>query len=317
MATPRDDYDTPWKDAVTRYFSAFMAFYFPQAHAQIDWSREPEFLEQELAQVMREAELGKRVADKLAKVTLLGGAERWVLVHLEVQGRRECRFAERMFVCNYRIYDHYRRPVASLALLADGSASWKPDTFGYRLFGCEMRFGFPVVKLSDYAGHIEQLLRDENPFALVTAAHLLTRQTKGDVACRAAAKRRLFALLFQRTWDKQRIIDFLNVIDWMMQLPAELNNELWADIPAMERSNAMPYMSYFERKFRGEGEEIGRREGRQEGLRNILKLQLEERFGALSKDAGERLAAASDEQLLAWGKALLRAPTLEHVFLCG
>ncbi|MEC5161079.1 MULTISPECIES: DUF4351 domain-containing protein [unclassified Janthinobacterium] len=306
MATPHDDYDTPWKDAVTRYFSAFMAFYFPSAHAQIDWSREPEFLEQELAQVARDAELGKRLADKLVKVTLHGGAERWVLVHLEVQGRREGRFAERMFACNYRIYDHYRRPVSSLALLADGSASWKPDTFGYRLFGCEMRFSFPVVKLIDYAGQIEQLLQDENPFALVTAAHLLTRQTKGDMARRAAAKRRLFALLFQRNWDKQRIIDFLNVIDWMMQLPAELDNELWADIPAMERSNAMPYMSYFERKFRGEG--------MRKGQQSLLAMQLEERFGALPDEARERLASASDTQLLAWAKALLRAQSVDEVF---
>ena len=83
----------------------------------------------------------------------------------------------------------------------------------------------------------------------------------------------------------------------------------------------MPYMSYFERKFRAEGEEIGLRKGRQEGLQeglqNILKLQLEERFGPLPKDARDRLAAASDEQLLAWGRALLHASTLEEVFHLG
>jgi hypothetical protein len=314
MATPHDDYDTPWKDAVTGYFSAFMAFYFPSAHAEIDWSREPGFLEQELAQVTCDAELGKRLADKLVKVTSHGGAERWVLVHLEVQGRREGRFAERMFACNYRIYDQHQRPVASLALLADGSASWKPHTFGYRLFGCEMRFSFPVVKLSDYAGRIEQLLQDENPFALVTAAHLLTRQTRGDVARRAAAKRMLFALLFQRNWDKQRIIDFLNVIDWMMRFPPELNDELWADIQAMERSDAMPYMSYFERKFRDEGRQEGRQQGSVEGRRGMLSALLEERFGALPDPLRDRLAKAGDEQLVAWGKALLRASTLDEVF---
>ena len=31
----QDDYDTPWKDAVTRYFPEFMAFYFPSASQQI------------------------------------------------------------------------------------------------------------------------------------------------------------------------------------------------------------------------------------------------------------------------------------------
>jgi hypothetical protein len=29
-ATP-DDYDSPWKDAVERYFPEFIAFYFPDA----------------------------------------------------------------------------------------------------------------------------------------------------------------------------------------------------------------------------------------------------------------------------------------------
>jgi len=29
---PSDDYDTPWKDALTRYFPEFMTFYFPRAH---------------------------------------------------------------------------------------------------------------------------------------------------------------------------------------------------------------------------------------------------------------------------------------------
>ncbi|WP_267876203.1 hypothetical protein [Duganella rivi] len=32
-----DDYDTPWKEVVTRYFPEFMAFYFPEAHALVDW----------------------------------------------------------------------------------------------------------------------------------------------------------------------------------------------------------------------------------------------------------------------------------------
>lgn len=34
-----DEYDTPWKEVITDHFPEFMAFYFPEAHAQIDWSR--------------------------------------------------------------------------------------------------------------------------------------------------------------------------------------------------------------------------------------------------------------------------------------
>jgi hypothetical protein len=55
-----DDYDTPWKDALTRYFREFMSFYFPDAYQEIDWTVPHLFLEQELAQVVHGAELGCR-----------------------------------------------------------------------------------------------------------------------------------------------------------------------------------------------------------------------------------------------------------------
>jgi len=48
-----------------------MAFYFAEAHAQIDWSRGYAFLDQELAQVVKDAELGKRLLDKLAQAATL------------------------------------------------------------------------------------------------------------------------------------------------------------------------------------------------------------------------------------------------------
>ena len=41
----------------------------------------------ELQQVVRDAELGRRYADKLAEVHTLDGAETWVLVHIEIQGQ--------------------------------------------------------------------------------------------------------------------------------------------------------------------------------------------------------------------------------------
>ncbi len=33
------DYDSPWKEALDRYFEAFLLFFFPQTHADIDWTR--------------------------------------------------------------------------------------------------------------------------------------------------------------------------------------------------------------------------------------------------------------------------------------
>ena len=188
IETPRDDYDTPWKDIVTHAFPEFMAFYFPAAAAEIDWTQGHAFLDQELTQVTRDAELGRRLLDKLVRVATHDGQERWVFIHIEIQGQRDTDFAERLFVYNYRLYDRFRRPIATLAVLADASASWRPQGFDYRLFGCQVGIHFPIAKLVDFEPQLDALLADRNPFALVTAAHLLTQGTRGDDAGRYAAK---------------------------------------------------------------------------------------------------------------------------------
>ena len=115
----QSDYDGPWKELITTYFPDFMDFFFPDAHADIDWDLGYDFLDKELRQVSRDAEIGARLADKLVKVWRKGGDEIWVLVHMEVQASEEGAFTQRMFVYNYRIFDRYKRPVASLAILTD------------------------------------------------------------------------------------------------------------------------------------------------------------------------------------------------------
>src|SRR5215210_1551587 len=83
---PSDAYDSPWKEALEHYFEPFLAFFFPRAHSDIDWSRGYEFLDKELLQVVRDADMGRRLVDKLVRVWRRGGEEAWVLVHVEVQG---------------------------------------------------------------------------------------------------------------------------------------------------------------------------------------------------------------------------------------
>jgi hypothetical protein len=313
-----DDYDTPWKDALTRYFPEFLAFYFPEAYSEIDWSAPCTFLEQELAQVVRDAELGCRRVDKLVRVATVGGADGCVFVHVDVQGTCDQAFAERMFVYNYRIFDRYRRPVASLAVLADGTPNWRPAAYEYALFGCEVGIHFPIAKLNDYSSRLEQLLHEPNVFGLVTAAHLLTQQTRGRDVERYAAKWRLARMLYDRQWDKQRIVDLFNIIDWMMHLPEQMQSELLDNIEELERNRGMPYISSFERRGlergRAQGLEEGRQEGRQNALATLLGFQLSKRFGALPPAVQARLSQASAAELQAWGEAVLDAPTLDDVF---
>ena len=63
------------------------------------------------------------------------GNERWVLVHVEIQGYRDEDFAERMFIYFYRIYDKFRQKIVSLAVFSDPEKKFKPDRFFYNFFG--------------------------------------------------------------------------------------------------------------------------------------------------------------------------------------
>lgn len=93
MTEQRADYDSPWKESLESYFADFLIFFFPQVHTEIDWKRDYEFLDTELQQVVRDAELGRRWADKLVKVWRKSGDEAWVLVHIEVQSQEEADFS--------------------------------------------------------------------------------------------------------------------------------------------------------------------------------------------------------------------------------
>jgi hypothetical protein len=135
MTTPLD---TPWKEILESYFPQFMAFFFPEAYSQIDWSCGFEFLDGELQQITREAETGKRITDKLVKVYLRNGKEQWIAAHIEIQNQKEDKFGERIFIYFARLRDKFQREVASFAVLGDTDRSWQPDSFATETLGFDI-----------------------------------------------------------------------------------------------------------------------------------------------------------------------------------
>jgi len=312
--TPPDQYDTPWKRAIERYFPEFMAFFFPQAFTQIGWDRGYTFLENELVAITKDAELGKRFADKLVQVYRTSGEEELIYIHLEVQGTAQAEFAERMFVYHYRIYDYYRRPVASMAVLADDSPTWKPQEFAYNTLDCQLSLRYPVVKLQDYAGQEYELADNPNPFALVTLAHLQTQATRKDPNARYEAMWKLVQLLYDRGWERQRVLDLLFMLDWMMTLPDYLSKTLWQNIHELKQEKIMAYVSSFERFATEAGKLEGKLEGMQIGEALALQKLLTKRFGAVPADTVQKIATADTAQIDAWLDQVLDAPNLDVLF---
>ncbi|WPL19024.1 hypothetical protein Thiowin_04128 [Thiorhodovibrio winogradskyi] len=65
----KPDYDSPWKEALERFFPEFLALLFPAIHAEIDWSKGVQFLDKEFQKIVCEAKTTRRYADKLVGVT--------------------------------------------------------------------------------------------------------------------------------------------------------------------------------------------------------------------------------------------------------
>ncbi len=211
-----DDYDSPWKEAIERYCPDFMHFYFPAAHAHIDWSQPYLFLDQ------------------------------------------------------------------------------------------------------DWSGSEARLADSGNPFAVVTQAHLATRETKGDAVARHAAKWRLVQGLYRRGFERQQVVDLFRGIDWMMRLPKELQVQLRQDLHTLEEESKMTYVTSIERLAIEEGMqkgmEKGMQQGRREGKVQLLTRQLAARFGALPLWVGDRLARADENTLDGWTEAVLSAGSVNEMF---
>lgn len=301
MSSLKTPLDTPWKDILESYFSQFMAFFFPTADTQIDWSKGFEFLDGELQQITKESETKRRFTDKLAKVYLLDGYEQFVLVHIEVQSQSEEDFGDRMFTYFARLRDKFGQRVASLAVLGDTSKNWKPQSHQEELFGCHLQFDFPVVKLLEYDQQREELDSSSNPFAHVVLAHLAAQSTKRNNKRRRQEKFALTKRLYEKGYERQDIINIYKFIDWVMTLPDNLETEFQKDLTAYEGDKKMPYITSIER--------MGIEKGRKDMLIDLLNQKL----NGLPIPVESQIEALDSEHLQTLGKAILGFSSIDDL----
>lgn len=188
---------------------------------------------------------------------------------------------------------------------------WRPERYEHDILGCRLSLQVPICKLVDYQGRESDLLADANVFGLITATHLITRATRRDKEERFRAKRMLIRNLYERGWQRQRILDLFLIIDWFLRLPKSLDRQLLDQIAAFETEEGkMNYVSSFEKL----GIERGLQRGLQQGQAATLLRVLEKRFGPVGPAVQERLAQAETSTLDAWTNRALEASSLESVF---
>ncbi|MEA5574441.1 DUF4351 domain-containing protein [Calothrix sp. UHCC 0171] len=294
---PRADNDSPWKEILEAYFPQAMQLFFPQTAALIDWQRPHEFLNKEFQQIDRDAEQGRRYADKLVRVWQLNGEEIWLLIHVEIQAESEEEFEERMFLYNLRIFDKFAKPAISVAILCDSSTDWRPHQYSYDYPDTRLNFEFGTVKLIDYKNRWAELEASDNPFATVIMAHLKTQETRKKLGERKTWKFSLIRRLYEQGWQERDIRNLYRFIDWVMILPRTLEADFWQEFKQYEQERRMSYITT--------GERIGYERGQQEQAQNLVLRLLQKRFGELPQSVREQVQSLSTNQLETLGEALL------------
>jgi len=195
-------------------------------------------------------------------------------------------------------------------VLADTRDSFRPSTFCYQRWGCELTFTFPTAKLINWEASWTELEASDNVFALVVMAQIYAKRLK-DGATRKDVKIALIRLLYERGYSREQIVRLFNIIDWMLQLPRALESEFVQAVYAIQEEKHMPYVNTVERFEREKERQEGRQEGRHEGVEGTLRKQIALKFGEMPDWADRRLALASDAQLDEWVVQILTADSLE------
>ena len=283
---PADDFDSPWKETLDHYFEHCMAFFFPDAHADIDWSRGYEMLDKELQPIVRHSAHGRRYVNKLVKVWLRDGQQALDPdphrgpggpgggippsdAHLQPPDLRPIRPRGDQPGDPRR-----RRP--GLAPNRYESARW-----GFRSLT-----EFPIVKLIDDAARYQELETNPNPFALVVLAHLKAIETRRSPEDRRAWKVRLVKGLYERGMSPEDVRRLFGFIDWVMELPEGLDDRFWEEIDAYKQEKTMRFVSILER--------MAEVKGLLQGIETCLKIK----FGAEGLELMPELRELRDPVIL-------------------
>jgi predicted transposase/invertase (TIGR01784 family) len=255
-------YDEAWKQIIEKLFKDFIWFYMPDLAQDIDFSKGCTFLEQEFRTIAIESDDTKRYVDKLIKVYLKDGQEQWICIHVEVQFAKKTDFPSRMFRYFYRIYDKYNQQIVSLCVFTGDSQSYQKE-FKYDFYRTKLLYEYRTAILNKYDE--EDLISQDNPFALVTLAVKYGLKSKTDEDMRYNFKKKLIMLMARKGYSTEEIKNIFDFIEIILELEDnEKNKALYDEIRTLYQKEGF---SMVITKFH----EMAKQEERIEIAKNMLK----------------------------------------------
>ncbi|TAE46355.1 MAG: hypothetical protein EAY69_08920, partial [Cytophagales bacterium] len=223
--------DLLWKGIVESLFEDFLYYFFPDwTKNEVDFTKPFEFLDKELDKIYTTTKENVKNADKLVKVFLKNGTEKYILLHIEVQGYEDKAFDKRMFTTFYRLFDRFDKNIMAFALYTDEIKDYKPDSFVYKYQQTNLIYQFKTFKVLDYS--LTELDVKDNIFSLVmlSVRNALDKNGKKDLA-QLKWKIDLVKRLLKSGYNNEKIRYILHFIRSYINFESEkINQELESEI---------------------------------------------------------------------------------------
>ena len=216
-----------------------------------------------------------------------------------------CIGASNPFGCNETsVGRHTQKPKpeglgsVTVAVLGDERPRWRPATYTSALWGCEVQFRFPIVKLLDYRKHLADLEASRNPVASLVLAHLAAQRTRSDPAQRLQAKLAITRRLYDLGYSREQVRMAFGFVDWLLRLPDALREQFVQELRTFEEDRQMTYITSIEELGIEKGIARGRAEGRAAGLLDGIALALDLKFGEAAAPVIAEVRQLTDLALL-------------------
>jgi hypothetical protein len=300
------------------FFPEFLTLFFPERAARFDFGR-IEWLDKEVFPDPPQGEVLEM--DLVARLPLLAvtpgeAAEAVALVHLEVESRDAVeQFRRRMFEYYETLRRRYQMPVLPVAVyLRVGLDGIGIDGYDEDFEGLEvLRFRYLYVGLPGLDA--EQYMQGSSWLGVGLSALMRVPRFR-RAWLRSEALRRLVVEYDGNNYHRMLLLECVEAY-------ADLDEEqqrVYQELLESERYKEIkPMMATTFEQGVAQGRQQGRQEGRQEGQvlgqRQLLRSQLEHRFGRLSDATLHEINTWPAERLEELGIALVNAKSLEELGL--
>ncbi|HFB99707.1 MAG TPA: hypothetical protein ENJ53_02770 [Phaeodactylibacter sp.] len=271
--------DLLWKAIVEDLFEDFMDYFFEEYVHLIDFEKGYTFLDKELQTILPDADNSDRIVDKLVKVWLKNGEEKWILIHIEVQGYWDNRFSYRTYSSHYRIRDKYDKPVGVFVIYTDKNPTFHPKEYREECFGTLSLLQFPTYKVLDHPP--EKETKKDNPFSIVMEVvwyEIMKQQQKNKISDEDYLEigTKIVWKLARRDYGRDRIQKVLQFTKYYVPFEKPKNFVKFGEeiYIVLENKKDMGIIEL----VRNHEIEVIREKGREEGVETIIKNGLDADF---------------------------------------